>query len=144
MKFSLGISTFLKRSLVFPILLLFSLSLHCSLRKVFLSLLCILWNSTFRWVYLSFSPLPFTSPLVSAICKASSDNYLPFCISFSSGWFWSLPPIQCCEPSFIVLQALCLSDLIPWISLSLSVYNRKGFDLGKIPWRRVWQPSIFA
>ena len=31
---------------------------------------------------------------------------------------------------FIVLQALCLSDLIPWIYLSLSLYNHKGFDLG--------------
>jgi len=46
---------FLKRSLVFPILLFSSISLHCSLRKAFLSLLAILWNSAFRWVYLLFS-----------------------------------------------------------------------------------------
>ena len=31
------------------------------IRKAFLALLAILWNSTFRWVYLSFSPLPFSS-----------------------------------------------------------------------------------
>ena len=31
-----------------------------SLRKAFLSLLAILWNSAFRWLYLSFSPLFFT------------------------------------------------------------------------------------
>ena len=36
---------FLKRSLVFPILLFSSISLHCSLRKTFFSLLAILWNS---------------------------------------------------------------------------------------------------
>jgi len=48
---------------------------------------------------------------------------LPFCIYFSWGWSWSLPPIQCHEPPSIVLQALCLSDLIPWIYLSLSLYN---------------------
>ena len=36
---------FLKRSLVFPILLFSSISLHWSLRKAFLSLLAILWNS---------------------------------------------------------------------------------------------------
>ena len=54
---------FLKRSLVFPILLFFSISLHWSLRKAFLSLLAILWNSAFKWVYLSFSPLLFTSLL---------------------------------------------------------------------------------
>ena len=48
---------FLKRSLVFPILLFSSISLHWSLRKAFLSLLAILWNSAFKWEYLSFSPL---------------------------------------------------------------------------------------
>ena len=29
---------------------------------------------------------------------------LPFCIPFSWGWSWSLPPVQCHEPSSIVLQ----------------------------------------
>ena len=62
---------FLKRSLVFPSLLIPSISLHCSLKKAFISLLAILWNSAFRWVYLSFSPLPFTSHLFSAICKTT-------------------------------------------------------------------------
>ena len=49
---------FLKRSLVFPILLFSSVSLHWSLRKAFLSLLAILWNSALKWVYLSVPPLP--------------------------------------------------------------------------------------
>ena len=69
---------FLTRSLVFHILLFSSISLHWSLRKAFLSLLAILWNSAFKWIYLSFSPLPFTSLLFSAICKASSNNYFAF------------------------------------------------------------------
>ena len=69
---------FLKRSLVFPFLLLSSISLHWSLIKAFLSLLAVLWNFTFRWVYLSFPPLPFVSLLFSAICKASSDNHFAF------------------------------------------------------------------
>jgi len=30
-------------------------------KKSFLSLLAILWNLAFKWVYLSFSPLPFIS-----------------------------------------------------------------------------------
>ena len=55
---------FLKRSLVFSILLLSSISLHCSL-KAFLSLLALVWNSKFNWVYLSLSPFPFTSLLFS-------------------------------------------------------------------------------
>ena len=69
---------FLKRSLVFPILLVSSVSLYWSLRKAFLSLLAILWNSAFRWVYLSFYPLPLASLLFSALCKASSDNLFAF------------------------------------------------------------------
>ena len=43
----------------------------------FLSLLAILWNSAFKWVYLSFPPLPFTSIFI-AVCKASSDNHFAF------------------------------------------------------------------
>ena len=69
---------FLKRSLVFPILLFSSISLHCSLWKTFLSLFAILWNSAFRCVYLSFSLLPFASLLFWAICKASSDDHFVF------------------------------------------------------------------
>ena len=34
--------------------------------------LAILWNSAFKWVYLSFSPLPFSSLLFTAICKSTS------------------------------------------------------------------------
>ena len=120
---------FLKRSLVFPILLFSSISLHWSLRKAFLSLL-ILWNSAFKWVYLSFSCLPFASLLFTAICKASWDNYFAFLHSFSWRWSWSLAPVQCHKYPSIVLQAVCLSDLIPWIYFSLSLYNHKGFDLG--------------
>ena len=108
MKCSLGISNrdLLKKSLVFPVLLFSSISLHWSLRKDFLSLLAILWNFTFKWVYLSFSPLPFTSLLFSDICKASSDPTLPFCFSFPWGWVLSPPPVQCREPLSVVLQAL--------------------------------------
>ena len=119
---------FLKRSLVFHILLFSSISLHWSLRKALFSLLDIIQNSAFKEVYLSFSPLPFTARFYSTISKASSDKCLPFCISISWAWSWSLPPIQCHESLSLVLQALCLSDLIPWICLPLPLYNRKEFD----------------
>ena len=76
---------FLKRSLVFPILLFSSISLHWSLGKTFLSLLAILWNSAFKWVYLSFFPLPLASLLFSVICKSSSDNYFAFLHLFFLG-----------------------------------------------------------
>ena len=78
MKCSLVSLIFLKRSLVFHILLFSSLSLHWSLRKAFLSSLAILWNSAFRLIYLSFSLLPFTSLLFSATFKASSDSHFAF------------------------------------------------------------------
>ena len=84
---------FLKRSLVFPILLFSSISLHWSLRKAFLSLLVILWNSAFRWVYLSFSPLSLASLHFSAICKASSDSHFAFLHFFSMGMV--LIPVSC-------------------------------------------------
>ena len=76
---------FLKRSLVFPILLFSFTSLRWSLRKAFLSLLALLWNSAFKRVYLFFSYLPFTSLLFSAIYKASSDNHLAFLQFFILG-----------------------------------------------------------
>ena len=120
---------FLKRSLVFPILLFSSIYLHCSFNKSSLSLLAILWNSAFIWVYLSLSLFPFASLLFSATCKASSDNHFTF-LYFSWGWFWSPPPVLCYKPPSTVLQALCLSYLIPWIYFLLPLYNHKGFDLG--------------
>ena len=70
---------FLKRCLVSSFLLFSFISFH-SLRKALLkiSLLAILWNFAFRWVYLCFSPLPFTFLLFSAICKAYSDSRFAF------------------------------------------------------------------
>ena len=104
---------FLKRSVVFPILLFSSISLHWSLRKASLSLLAILWNSAFRCLYLSFSPLLFASLLFTTICKASPYSHFAFCISFPWGWSWPLSPVQCHELQSIVHQALYLSDLVP-------------------------------
>ena len=103
-----------------------------TIAKTFLSLLAALWSSAFRWVYLSFSPLPLASLLFSAICKSSSDNHFAFLHFFSWGWFWSPPPVQCHELLSICLQALCVWDLIPWIYLSLPVYNWKDSDLDHI------------
>ena len=56
-----AISFSMTRSLVFPILFFSSISLHWSLKKAFLSLLAIFWNSAFRCLHLSFSTLLFAS-----------------------------------------------------------------------------------
>ena len=69
---------FLKQSLVFPILLFSSVSFHWSPRKAFISLLAILWNSAFKWVYFFLFSFAFhVFFFSSAICKASSQ---PFCL----------------------------------------------------------------
>ena len=84
---------FLKRSLVFPILLFSSISLHQLLRKAFFSLLAILWNSEFRCLHLSFSPLLFVSLPFTAICKASPESHFAFLHFFSMGMI--LIPVSC-------------------------------------------------
>ena len=84
---------FLNTSLVFPILLHSSISLQWSLRKAFLSLLAVLWNSAFKWVYLSFSPLLSASLLFTAICKVYSDSHFAFLPFFFSRMV--LLPVSC-------------------------------------------------
>ena len=104
------ISLIFLRSLVFPLLLFSSISLHWSLRKAFLSLLLF---ATLHSDHYIFHFLLCLLLLFSSIFKASSDNHFPFCIASSWGWLRSLPTVQCYKPLSIVLQALCLSDLIP-------------------------------
>ena len=120
---------FLKRSLVFPILLFSSISLYWSLRKAFLYLLAILWNSAFKWIYLSFSTLPFASILYTAICKSSSDNRFAF-LHFFFLKVILIPASYTMSRTSIHSSSGTLTDLIPWIYLSLPMYNHKGFDLG--------------
>ena len=103
---------FLKRSLIFPILLFASISLHWSLRKAFSSVLTILWNSAFKWEYLSFSPLLFTSLLFTAICRASSDSHFAFLHCFFLGMV--LIPVFCTvSPTSVHRSSGTLADLIP-------------------------------
>ena len=85
--------------------------------------LAILWNSAFKWVYLSFSPLPFTSLLFTAIYKASSENRFAFLHFFYLGMV--LIPVSCTMSwtSIHSSSGTLLSDLIPWISFSLPLYN---------------------
>ena len=103
---------FLKTILVFPILLFYSISLHWLLRNAFLSLLAILWNSAFKWEYLSFSPLLFATFLFTAICNASTDNHFAFLHFFSMGMVLILVS---CTVSWTSIHSSpgTLSDLVP-------------------------------
>ena len=111
---------FLKRSLVFPILVFSSVSLHWSLRKAFLSLLAVLWNSAFKWVYLSFSPLPLASLLFSAICKASSAaaaKSLQLCPTL-----WD--PIDGSPPGSSV-PGILQARTLEWVAISFNAWKWK-------------------
>ena len=86
MKISLGITNFLEEisSLSQSTVILYFFDLISE--EAFLSLLAILWDSALRWVYLSFSPLPFTCIHFSLIVRPPQTNILPFYVSFSWGW----------------------------------------------------------
>ena len=147
MKYSLGISpVFLRRSLVFPILL-FSISLHCSLKKAFSSLLAILWNSAFKWVFLSFSPLLFASLLFTAICTASPDNHFSF-LNFSLLGM-VLIPVSC-----TVSRMYSAAQPLHLYFKSMFFFFHKFMDLYKISCAYLqlisvlisspWQPLLFS
>ena len=102
------------------------MSLHWSLKKAFLSLFAILWNSAFRWIYLSFTPLPLASLLSSVIYKVFSDNHFVFLHFF----FLGIILITASCTMSIVLQALSLSDLTLLTYFSPPLYSNKGFNLG--------------
>ena len=65
-----------------------------------------------QWVYLSFSPLPFTSLLFIAICKASLDNHFDFLHFFFLGMVLITASCKMSWTS-IYSSSGTLSDLVP-------------------------------
>ena len=124
---------FLKRSLVFPILLFSSISFHWSLRKTFFFFFSFFFNFilflNFTWGRLSYLFLLFFGTLHSdayifsfLLCfsllffsqlfvRLPQTAILLFC--FSWGWSLSLSPAECHKPPSIVRQALHPLDLVP-------------------------------
>ena len=127
---------FLKRSLIFRILLFPCISLHWSLRKAFLSLLAILWNSAFIWCSFPFLLCLLLLFFSQKFVRSPQTIVLPLCNSFSWGWFWSLPPVQCHKPLSTVLQALCLSRK--------SVLNTQDWILQHQDWCWSWSSNTLA
>ena len=112
---------------------------------VFFYFLCIIHLRRPSYLYLLFSETLHSVCFLSCLSlfffsqlfiKPPQTTNSPSCISFSLGWFWSLPPVQCYKYPSLVLQALCLPDLIPWISSSPLLYNHKGLYLGHTWWPR--------
>ena len=120
---------FLTRSLVFPIPVFLFLCIVHLRRLSYLSFLFFGTLHSNRFI-ISFLLYPLLLLFSQLFVSPLQTTILTSCISFSLAWFWSLSPVQCYEPPSIVTQALCLSDLIPLIYLSLLLYSHKGFDLG--------------
>ena len=93
MKCSLGITNFLEVISSLSHSIVFLCFFVLITEEGYLIFPCFSLNSAFKCVYLSFSPLPFTLLLFSAICKPSSDNYFCF-LHFSSMWM-ALLPVSC-------------------------------------------------
>ena len=132
MKCSLGISNFLEDSSSFSPSIVFLYFFALSLRKAFLSLLVIFWNSAFRWVYLSFCPLPFCfssflffhALLFSQLFASPPQTTLLYFFFFGMVLIsTSFPMLWTSNHS----SSGTLSDLIPWIYLSLPLYRKRSF-----------------
>ena len=129
----LGISNFLEESFLFYCFPLFLCIDHLGRLFFFFfkSLLAILWNSAFRWIYLSFSPLPFTSLLFQLFVRTPQTTIL---LAFLHLFFLGLVLITA---SSTMLQTSVYSfwgtlsiRSNPLSLLSLPLYNHQGFDLG--------------
>ena len=140
MTYSLNIfPLFLKRSLVFPILLFSSISLRCSCKKPFLSPFNILWNSAFIGFIFPFF-LPFTS-LFSAIFDASSNNHFAYLHLFFFGM--ELISISCAVLGTSVHS--CLGTLFTTsnpLKLFITSTNHNGFDLGLVVFSTFFSLSL--
>ena len=85
MKCCLGVCDFLEEISCLSRSVVFLYFLALIAEEGFVISLAIIWNSAFKWVYLSFSPFLFASLLFTAICKASSDNHFAFLHFFFLG-----------------------------------------------------------
>ena len=128
MKCSLGISHFLEEISNHSHSTVFLYFFALFSQKVFLISPCYSLELCIQTGILFLSPFPFAS-LFSSICKVSSDNHFVFLHLFFLGMF--LIPASCKMLGTSVSSSSgTLSDLIPWIYLSLPLYNHMGFDLG--------------
>ena len=118
MKCSLGNSDFLEEISRLSHSTVFLYFFALIIEEGFLTFLAILWNTAFRWVCLSFSPLPSTFLLFSGICKASSDKHSAFSHFFSWEWSWSLPPVLCHQQNEELIVAVIVFYVVIICSMS--------------------------
>ena len=124
MKCSFDISNFLEEISSLSHSVVF-LCLPWSLRKAFLFLMAILGNFAFKWEYLSFYHLPFTSLLFIAVFKASSDSH------FASLLHTNLPKQQTVDyiACKFTLDLINLSSLVLLFSAICSPVSESALSL---------------
>ena len=140
----------MKRSQVFPILLLSSVSLHFLLKVSFLPVFHIFCNSDLRWVYLSLSHRCFASLHFWGICKAFSDqseltpisqwnslhaSLLLNCVPFYIFWIWTLIGHDTCQYFLYFILHFSFYWWFPMLRLSscLFTFPSASFAFGIIP-----------
>ena len=140
MKCSLGISNFLEAisSLSHSVVFIYFFALITE--EGFLLSPCYSLELCIQMVISFLFSLPFVSLLYLSLCKASSDNLLLCCISFS--WEWLIPASCTMSWTSVHSSSGTLSDLIPWIYFSLLLYNHKWFDFSHT-WMVWWFPTLF-
>ena len=129
MKSCLDIANFLEEiaSLSHSIVFLYFFALITE--EGFLIFPCYFLEFCIHWVYLAFSPLPFASLLLTAICDVSSDNHFAF-------WHFSFLGMVLITTLYTLSWTSIHSSLgtlirsNPLTLFVTSPYNRKGFDLG--------------
>ena len=133
---------FLKWSLVFPILLFSSISLHCFLKKAFLCLLAILWNSAFRWVYpivlcLCYGAYEIThsKSKLCHILRPHSPSAMPtFCLWSVSLWISHFLPIHLSLTGFFLQWEIeNLSFIRSWNQVCVHRWETMGFGQVQVP-----------
>ena len=129
MKCSLGISNFLEeisslsQSIVFLYFFALIIEEGFLISPCYSLELCIQMGISFLFSFV------LASVLFSAVYKASSDNHLNFLLFFFLGMALITASCTMAQTS-IHSSSGTLSDPIPWIYLSLPLYNHKGFDVG--------------
>ena len=114
MKCSLGISNFLEKISSLSRSIVFLYFFACSLKKA-LSLLSILWNSAFSWVY----PLCLSLLFFQKFIRPPQTTILPFCISLGLEWKLTISsPVATAE----------FSKFAGILSAALSRHHLLGFD----------------
>ena len=117
MKSSLGISNILEDISSLSHLLFSSICLRWLLRRAFLSLLAILWNSAFKWVYVNFFPLP----LASLLFTAKGCCFTFYQVDEDQVKWKSLSCVPLCDSMEYTVHGIQQARILQWVAVPFSM-----------------------